>query len=122
VDPSIRKALIIHPRNVAHNHPMPALKKPSRQSIETYWQCVKANGCVGATVAKVDNCTCLSRDFHSNLTSIFLAPSTLLLLGGKTPGEFAPALQSKRVKQRILLETKKEEYPASLDAPGKLFF
>jgi hypothetical protein len=34
---------------------MPALKKPSRQSIETYQQCVKANGCVGATVAKVDN-------------------------------------------------------------------
>ncbi|KAJ7878223.1 hypothetical protein B0H13DRAFT_1892847 [Mycena leptocephala] len=107
VDPSIRKALIIHPRNVAHNHPMPALKKPSRQSIETYRQCVKANGCVGATVAKVDN-----------------SPSTLLLLGGKTPGEFAPALQSKRVKQRILLETKKEEYPAGLDAPGafKLFW
>ncbi|KAJ7891481.1 hypothetical protein B0H13DRAFT_2340573 [Mycena leptocephala] len=52
------------------------------------------------------------------------APSTLLLLGGKTPGEFAPALQSKRVKQRILLETKKEEYPAGLDAPGafKLFW
>ncbi|KAJ7799947.1 hypothetical protein B0H13DRAFT_2390684 [Mycena leptocephala] len=48
---------------------MPALKKPSRQSIETYRQCIKANGCVGAIVAKPDN-----------------SPSTLLLLGEDVRG------------------------------------
>ncbi|KAJ7732886.1 hypothetical protein B0H16DRAFT_1892969 [Mycena metata] len=40
---SIQKALIIHPRNIDHNHPIPALKKSSPV------------GCVGATVSKVDN-------------------------------------------------------------------
>ncbi|KAJ6629784.1 hypothetical protein B0H10DRAFT_2428145 [Mycena sp. CBHHK59/15] len=78
VNPSIRKALIIHSHNVAHNHPMPALKKASFELKESYRQCIKAAGCVGVTVAKVDN-----------------APSTQVLLGGKTPAEFAPPLQSK---------------------------
>ncbi|KAJ7733923.1 hypothetical protein B0H16DRAFT_1767852 [Mycena metata] len=52
VDASIRKALIIHPRNLGHNHPMPALKKPSLEAKESYRRCIRAVGCVGATVSK----------------------------------------------------------------------
>ncbi|KAJ7456176.1 hypothetical protein FB451DRAFT_1564753 [Mycena latifolia] len=107
VDPSIRKALIVHGHGNAHNHPMPALTKVSYELKASYRQCIKAVGCVGATVAKVDN-----------------APSTQLLLDGKTPGEFAPAFQSNRVKRKLVREAKQEAYPAGLDAAGafKMFF
>ncbi|KAJ7731028.1 hypothetical protein B0H16DRAFT_1427586 [Mycena metata] len=52
------------------------------------------------------------------------APSTHLLLGGKTPAEFAPALQDKRVKRRLVHDVKMEQYPAGLDVAGafKLFY
>ncbi|KAJ6565951.1 hypothetical protein DFH09DRAFT_1472832 [Mycena vulgaris] len=74
---------------------------------ESYRQCIKAAGTVGATVAKVDN-----------------ASSTQVLLGGKTPAEHAAPLQSKRLKKQLVLEAKKEQYPAGLDAAGafKLFW
>ncbi|KAJ7734479.1 hypothetical protein B0H16DRAFT_1467605 [Mycena metata] len=101
VDASIRKALIIHPRNLAHNHPMPALKKPSLEAKESYRRCIRAVGCVGATVSKVDN-----------------APSTQLLLDGKKPGEFAPALHSNQIKRKLVREAKMEAYPAGLDLAG----
>lgn len=56
LDPSIRKALVIHNKNnTAHNHPMPPLTKVSYQLKATYRECIKAVGCVGATVAKVEN-------------------------------------------------------------------
>ncbi|KAJ7458041.1 hypothetical protein B0H11DRAFT_2062428, partial [Mycena galericulata] len=107
LDPTIRKALIVHPNNTPHNHPMPPLTKASFELKETYRQCIKAVGCVGATVAKVDN-----------------APSTSLLLDGRKPGEFAPALQSNQVKRKLVREVKMEAYPAGLDAAGafKLFW
>ncbi|KAJ7120620.1 hypothetical protein C8R43DRAFT_1151551 [Mycena crocata] len=57
-------------------------------------------GCVGATVAKVDN-----------------ASSTKLLLGGKRPGEFAPALQSNVAKQKLVREEKLKAYPQGLGVP-----
>ncbi|KAJ7041457.1 hypothetical protein C8F04DRAFT_1031492 [Mycena alexandri] len=100
-------ALIVHPGDIPHNHPIPVLKKASIQLKETYRQAIRATGTVGATVAKVDN-----------------APSTLLLLGGRTPAEFAPALQDKRVKQRLVHDVKMEQYPAGLGAAGafKLFW
>ncbi|KAJ7187096.1 hypothetical protein C8R46DRAFT_1274163 [Mycena filopes] len=101
VDASIRKALIIHSRNIAHNHPMPALKKASWEVKESYRQCIQAVGCVGATVSKVDN-----------------APSTQLLLDGRRPGEFSPALQSNQVKRKLVREAKLEAYPAGLDVVG----
>ncbi|KAJ6592738.1 hypothetical protein B0H19DRAFT_1365112 [Mycena capillaripes] len=107
VDTNIRKALIIPPRNIAHNHPMPSLKKVSLELKESYRKCIKASGCVGATVAKVDN-----------------APSTQLLLNGRKPAEFAPALQSNKVKRKLVREVKMEAYPAGLGPAGafKLFF
>jgi hypothetical protein len=55
VNSSIRKALIVHRNNVAYNHPRPALKKASFELRESYRQCIKAAGTVGATVAKEDN-------------------------------------------------------------------
>ncbi|KAJ7177631.1 hypothetical protein C8R46DRAFT_1328221 [Mycena filopes] len=101
VDASIRMALIIHPGDIAHNHPMPSLKKASFEVKESYRQCIQAVGCVGATVSKVDN-----------------APSTQLLLDGRRPGEFSPALQSNQVKRKLVREAKLEAYPAGLDVVG----
>ncbi|KAJ6542113.1 hypothetical protein B0H10DRAFT_2244878 [Mycena sp. CBHHK59/15] len=66
MDPTIRKALIIHNSNTAHNHPMPALTKASFELKAAYRKCIEAAGCVRATVSKVDN-----------------APSTMILLNGK---------------------------------------
>ncbi|KAJ7225030.1 hypothetical protein C8J57DRAFT_1590778 [Mycena rebaudengoi] len=66
LDPSIRKALVVHPRNTAHNHPLPPLTKVSYELKKSYVECIKAVGLVGATVAKVDS-----------------APSTQLLLDGE---------------------------------------
>ncbi|KAJ6538270.1 hypothetical protein DFH09DRAFT_1369014 [Mycena vulgaris] len=107
LDPSIRKALTIHNNNIAHNHPMPTLTKVLYELKVSHRECIKAAGCVGATVAKVDN-----------------APSTQLILDGKRPGEFAAALQSNRVKRKLVREAKMEAYPAGLDAAGAfhLFF
>ncbi|KAJ7816649.1 hypothetical protein B0H13DRAFT_1923462 [Mycena leptocephala] len=67
-----------------HTHPMPALTKVSLNVKEKYEACVTTAGCVGATVSKVD---------HSN--------STRLLLDGKTPAMFSPALQNQRVKRNL---------------------
>ncbi|KAJ7761692.1 hypothetical protein B0H16DRAFT_1719332 [Mycena metata] len=91
---SIRKALIIHPRNLGHNHPMPALKKPSL-------------GASGLSVVLV-----------RQSPSYIVAPSTQLLLDGKKPGEFAPALHSNQIKRKLVREAKMEAYPAGLDLAG----
>ncbi|KAF7353417.1 hypothetical protein MSAN_01530800 [Mycena sanguinolenta] len=106
LDVTIRKALMIHPQNTAHNHPMPSLKKVSFEVKESYRSCVRAAGCVAATVKKVDN-----------------APSTQVLLGMK-PAEFAPALQSHKAKQKLVREVKMEKYPEGVGMPGvfQLFF
>ncbi|KAJ7821042.1 hypothetical protein B0H13DRAFT_1520259, partial [Mycena leptocephala] len=87
---------------IPHNHPIPVLKKASFELKETYRRCIRGAGTVGATVAKVDN-----------------APSTQVLLGGKTPGEVGAALQDQRVKQKLVHEVKMDEYPAGLDAAGQ---
>ncbi|KAJ6550908.1 hypothetical protein B0H10DRAFT_2447027 [Mycena sp. CBHHK59/15] len=100
-DTSIRKALIIHKDHTPHNHPMPALTKVSLQVKETYRDCVKASGVVGATVSKVDN-----------------ANSTKFLLNDKTPATFDSALQSKRAKRDLVREVKTKAYPAGLGVAG----
>ncbi|KAJ7763836.1 hypothetical protein B0H16DRAFT_1455086 [Mycena metata] len=97
-DPSIRKVLLVT-NNTGHNHPMPILSKVSVGVKETYKNCVKAAGVVGATVAKVNN-----------------ASSTKVLLGGKTPSAFAPGLHSKRAKRDIIAAAKREQFPHGLDA------
>ncbi|KAJ7219626.1 hypothetical protein C8J57DRAFT_1537166 [Mycena rebaudengoi] len=68
--------------NVAHNHPMLALTKPSFEAQAICRDCIKATGCVGASVSKVDQ-----------------APSTKILFGGKSPAEFASPLQAKQTKR-----------------------
>ncbi|KAJ7782537.1 hypothetical protein DFH07DRAFT_1010922 [Mycena maculata] len=100
LDPTIRKALIIHGGD-PHSHPMPALTKVSFELKESYRKCIKSVGTVGATVTKVDN-----------------APSTQLHFNGKSPGEFAPALQSNQAKRKLVREVKQEEYPAGLGPAG----
>ncbi|KAJ7670029.1 hypothetical protein DFH06DRAFT_1321054 [Mycena polygramma] len=95
-DSSILKVLIVH-NATGHNHPMPALTKVSFGHKDTYRQCIKANGVLGATVAKVDN-----------------APSTIQLLQGKTLAAHAPPLHNKRVKQDLLHTVKLEKYPNGL--------
>ncbi|KAJ7671075.1 hypothetical protein B0H17DRAFT_1335506 [Mycena rosella] len=95
-----KAALIVH-NNTGHNHPMPPLSKVSLTTRETYRQCVKTAGSLGATVSKVYN-----------------AQSTKLLLKGKTPTAFAPALYNKRVKRDLVRAVKAEEYPNGLDVAG----
>ncbi|KAJ6582744.1 hypothetical protein B0H10DRAFT_2198444 [Mycena sp. CBHHK59/15] len=102
VDLTIRKVLVFHPKSVPHNHPIPPLLKLSHESKSRYRKCVKAVGFVGSTVAKVDN-----------------APSTRLILDGQKPGQFAPALQGKRIKRDIIREEKKTAYPTGLGVTGK---
>ncbi|KAJ7094972.1 hypothetical protein C8R44DRAFT_989559 [Mycena epipterygia] len=58
-------------------------------------------GPVGATVSKVDN-----------------APSTKLILDGKTPGEYSAALTSKRVKRHLVHQVKAARYPNGLGVTG----
>ncbi|KAJ7464247.1 hypothetical protein B0H11DRAFT_1870607 [Mycena galericulata] len=99
-DPSIRKALIVQ-NNTGHNHPMPTLVKASLATKQVYRECVESSGTVGATVAKVDN-----------------APSTKLILKGKTPALFSPALSSKRVKRDLVREVKAKKYPYGLGLTG----
>ncbi|KAJ6613001.1 hypothetical protein B0H10DRAFT_1951806 [Mycena sp. CBHHK59/15] len=101
MDPTIRKALIIHNSNTAHNHPMPALTKASFELKAAYRKCIEAAGCVRATVSKVDN-----------------APSTMILLNGKKPSEFAAALQLNQTKRKMVRKAKLAAYPAGLDVGG----
>ncbi|KAJ6514663.1 hypothetical protein DFH09DRAFT_1373940 [Mycena vulgaris] len=82
---------------------MPTLIKPSYGVSESYRDCITAAGTVGATVAKADK-----------------ALSTQILLEGKTPGDFAPALQSNQLKQKLVREAKKAAYPAGLDAAAPM--
>ncbi|KAJ7749102.1 hypothetical protein B0H16DRAFT_1691917 [Mycena metata] len=100
VDTSIRKALIVH-NDTGHNHPMPTLIKASFSTKATYEKLIQAVGVVGATVSKVDN-----------------APSTKVILGGKSVTAFAPSLHSKRTKHDILRQVKTEQFPNGLDAAG----
>ncbi|KAJ7722444.1 hypothetical protein DFH07DRAFT_1067416 [Mycena maculata] len=97
-DPSIRKVLIVH-NNIGHTHPIPTLSNVSFELNDTYRQCIKAHGVLGATVSKIDN-----------------AQSTKMLRDGKTPSAYAPPLHNKRVKrERLNLPS---HPPASIQAEG----
>ncbi|KAJ7434188.1 hypothetical protein B0H11DRAFT_1938859 [Mycena galericulata] len=100
MDTSIRKVLIVH-NDTGHNHPMPPLTKLSFGAKDVYRECIEKNGVLGATVSKIDN-----------------AQSTLIVLGGKTPAEFSPALYNQRAKRDLLHAAKREKYPAGLDVAG----
>ncbi|KAJ7084961.1 hypothetical protein C8R44DRAFT_894074 [Mycena epipterygia] len=100
-DPTIRKALVIHNIHKPHCHPMPALTKVSVDVKAKYRACIDAAGCVGATVNKVE---------HAN--------STAVLLSGKTPALFSPALQNQRVKREMIHTAKLQKYPSGLGIAG----
>ncbi|KAF8135357.1 hypothetical protein K438DRAFT_1947405 [Mycena galopus ATCC 62051] len=100
VDRSIRKALIWHDATKpAHTHPLPAFTKVTPEAVEGYDAAIAAFGVAGATIGKVE-----------------MSASTPVALGGKTPGQFAPALQSTAVKGRLIHRAKEKEYPAGMGA------
>ncbi|KAJ7693159.1 hypothetical protein B0H17DRAFT_1060317 [Mycena rosella] len=101
LDPSIRKALVVHKNHTPHSHPMPALTKVSLDIAKAYTTCIESGGIVGATVNKIEH-----------------AASTALLLNGQTPALFAPSLQNKRVKRELIHKTKVKKYPAGLGIAG----
>lgn len=76
-------------------------------------------GLVGSTVAKVDNGIIVVDVFKSVLAHFFVAPSTSLLLDGKVPGQFAPALQNQRRKRDLVRKEKQKAYPAGMGVTGK---
>ncbi|KAJ7048929.1 hypothetical protein C8F01DRAFT_1356429 [Mycena amicta] len=104
LDPSIRKAMVLHKAHFPHSHILPAFTKKTYQVTTMYEDCVNAAGSTGATPAKVDN-----------------ASSTSLLLNGKTPAQFAPALQSKVLKNKIVRDVKKKAFPMGLGVEGALY-
>ncbi|KAJ7692726.1 hypothetical protein B0H17DRAFT_1132959 [Mycena rosella] len=82
--------------NTGHNHSMPSLTKVSFGTKATYRECIKGNGVLGATVSKIDNGS-----------DAFAAQSTKMILNGKTPSAFAPALHNKRVKRGLVRDAKR---------------
>lgn len=55
IDPTLRFALVIHPDNIPHNHPIPRIAKASFEARQAYIGCIQAAGTNGAlTVQKVD--------------------------------------------------------------------
>ncbi|KAK7020620.1 hypothetical protein VNI00_017704 [Paramarasmius palmivorus] len=102
MDSSVRKAIIIHGKhNTAHSHPIPVVEKTTYAVQAAYANVVRAHGVLGATVQKVDN-----------------APSTSILLDGKMPAEFSPALQNKRAKRQIIRKEKLNVHSQGLGIPG----
>ncbi|KAJ6609668.1 hypothetical protein B0H10DRAFT_2193742 [Mycena sp. CBHHK59/15] len=115
-DPSIRKVLVVH-NNTGHTHPIPTLSNVSFELNDTYRQCIKAHGVLGATVSKIDNGLVVSP--HRFVVAEFdVAQSTKMLLDEKTPSAYAPPLHNKRVKRDLLRAAKLEEYPHGLDVEG----
>jgi hypothetical protein len=53
-----------------------------------------------------------------NCANYFAAVSTKLVLGGKTPGMYAPALQQNRLKRDLLVNAKLNECGAGLGIAG----
>ena len=54
-DTALRFALVVHPDNIPHNHPIPRISKASFEAKKAYIGCIQAAGTNGAlTVQKVD--------------------------------------------------------------------
>jgi hypothetical protein len=59
IDPMLRFALVVHPDNIPHNHPIPRIAKASFEAKRAYIRCIQAAGTNGAlTVQKVDQGHC----------------------------------------------------------------
>lgn len=59
---------------------------------------------------------------HQFNSAHFTANSTRLLLDGKMPSAFSPALQNRRIKSDLVRAVKAKKYPAGLGIPGMYSF
>ncbi|KAJ7060131.1 hypothetical protein C8F01DRAFT_1144108 [Mycena amicta] len=100
LNPNDRRALVCH-APAGHNHPEPTLSTNSWNIQQIYEELVLETDAVVPTVAKVDN-----------------SAATKIRLDGRRPGEVVPALQSKRVKAKIVQSVKAEQHPDGFGAPG----
>ena len=119
LDPELRFLLLIYPGCIPHNHPIPPMSKASFEAKAAYEKCIDAAGTSGLTVQKVDRGAPLWLLPIASY-SCFVAMSTKLLLDGKSPGEYAPALTNNRVKRELLHTARIKNNPAGLGVPGKL--
>ncbi|KAE9398665.1 hypothetical protein BT96DRAFT_939946 [Gymnopus androsaceus JB14] len=101
-DPSIRQICIVY-KVIPHCHPILPLSKPSETAKELYRNCVKSSGVVGVTLRSVEQ-----------------APSTRLLLQGKSLGEVHPGLLNRKQQQKILTEEKDKKFPKGREIEGLL--
>ncbi|KAG6806939.1 hypothetical protein H0H92_009509, partial [Tricholoma furcatifolium] len=84
-----------------HNHPILPAVKASHDIKALFNNCIDAVGVVGATVRSIEQ-----------------APSTNILMKGKNPALYNPALQNMRMKQDILRTRKQEAFPDGVDVAG----
>ncbi|KAJ7049852.1 hypothetical protein C8F01DRAFT_1092926 [Mycena amicta] len=104
VDPTIRKALILPDPSKPHPHPLTSFVKLTDSVAQAYNLVIAESGPLsGATVGKVDSSHAAAVQFD-----------------GLTPGQFAPALQSTTVKNKLLQKAKGREHPAGVGLPGVL--
>ncbi|KAJ3839444.1 hypothetical protein F5878DRAFT_724507 [Lentinula raphanica] len=102
IDKTIRQAVIIYgtkqTRSLAnpqpHNHPILPQTKVTHAVESLYLKCIRARGIVGSTTLSVQN-----------------APSTAILLDGKTPETLHPALSDNRQLRRIIRAEKVKHFP-----------
>nr|GAT46611.1 predicted protein [Mycena chlorophos] len=103
VDTRIRKVAVLHDPSVPHAHLLPAFTKKTHEATAKFEECVYAAGVTGTTTVKVEK-----------------ASSTPIILEGKTPAEFAPALQSKVLKNKIVRDVKQKVYKLGVGIEGAL--
>ncbi|KAL0948752.1 hypothetical protein HGRIS_008885 [Hohenbuehelia grisea] len=101
VDKSLRMACVVPDHTKPHSHPVLPPTKTSYEISQLYAECVKACGAVSATVKSVEN-----------------ALSTKLLMSGKTPSLFNPALHSTRKKQTMIRKEMAAQYPGGTGLAG----
>ncbi|KAF9489003.1 hypothetical protein BDN71DRAFT_1512533 [Pleurotus eryngii] len=101
VDPALRMVCIIPNIESPHNHPLLPATKTAHEVSRLYHECVKAHGVVGATVKSVEN-----------------ASTMKILMNGKTPSIFNPALHLTRKKQTMIHKDKLQQFPSGLGLSG----
>ncbi|KAF7324986.1 hypothetical protein MKEN_00541000 [Mycena kentingensis (nom. inval.)] len=86
-----------------HTHPLPAFTKVSPEASTAYTELILEHGLTGANVSSVDK-----------------AATRSSIMGGKAPGQFADALQSKVVKGKLITKAKAKALPAGSGIEGAL--
>jgi sporulation protein YlmC with PRC-barrel domain len=117
VDPSLRWAVIVPDWTTPHNHHMLPITKVSFEAKRVYQSCTKANGSITSTVLNIENGN-FRRSMVSGFAHTASAPSTKVIVNGKSISTVHPDLQSKRAKSRIIAEVRKDEWPKGLGLKG----